>query len=120
MQDFFLSTGDDGFVTLTYYTSGARSFYTKDKAIRTPADLKGLKIRVQDMKSQTDMMSYLGILACAIEPGILPTNSWAKLTRRLAIPPLFMMLPARINSGTASREKLSTPEFIFCIVIKVI
>ena len=45
MQDFFLSTGDDGFVTLTYYTSGARSFYTKDKAIRTPADLKGLKIR---------------------------------------------------------------------------
>ena len=60
MQDFFLSTGDDGFVTLTYYTSGARSFYTKDRAIRTPADLKGLKIRVQDMKSQTDMMSYLG------------------------------------------------------------
>ena len=34
MQDFFLSTGDDGFVTLTYYTSGARSFYTKDRAIR--------------------------------------------------------------------------------------
>ena len=29
MQDFFLSTGDDGFVTLTYYTSGARSFYTR-------------------------------------------------------------------------------------------
>ena len=26
---------DDGFVTLTYYTSGARSFYTKDRAIRT-------------------------------------------------------------------------------------
>ena len=41
MQDFFLSTGDDGFVTLTYYTSGARSFYTKDKAIRTPADQIG-------------------------------------------------------------------------------
>ena len=52
MQDFFLSTGDDGFVTLTYYTSGARSFYTKDRAIRTPADLKGLKIRVQDMAAR--------------------------------------------------------------------
>ena len=37
MQDFFLSTGDDGFVTLTYYTSGARSFYTRrHDAIRTP------------------------------------------------------------------------------------
>ena len=66
MQDFFLSTGDDGFVTLTYYTSGARSFYTKDKAIRTPADLKGLKIRVQDMKSQTDMMNYLGGIPVAM------------------------------------------------------
>ena len=43
MHDFFLSTEDEGFVTLTYYTSGARSFYTKDKAIRTPEDLKGLK-----------------------------------------------------------------------------
>lgn len=29
MHDFFLSTEDEGFVTLTYYTSGARSFYTK-------------------------------------------------------------------------------------------
>lgn len=29
MQDFFLSSEDDGFVTLTYFTSGSRSFYTK-------------------------------------------------------------------------------------------
>ena len=53
MHDFFLSSENDGFVTLTYYTSGARSFYTKNKAIRKPEDLKGLKIRVQDMKSPT-------------------------------------------------------------------
>jgi len=71
MQDFFLSTGEDGFVTLTYYTSGARSFYTKDKAIRTPADLKGLKIRVQ---SQTDMMSYLGGIPVAMSYGDVYTS----------------------------------------------
>lgn len=69
MRDFFLSTGDDGFVVLTYYTSGARSFYTKDKAIRTPEDLKGLKIRVQDMKSQTDMMTALGGTPVAMSYG---------------------------------------------------
>lgn len=69
MQDFFLSTGDDGYVTLTYYTSGARSFYTKNNPIRTPEDLKGLKIRVQDMKSQTDMMSYLGGTPVAMSYG---------------------------------------------------
>ena len=74
MQDFFLSSSDDGFVTLTYYTSGARSFYTKNKAIRTPADLKGLKIRVQDMKSQTDMMKALGGIPVAMSYGDVYTT----------------------------------------------
>ena len=31
-----------------------------------------------------------------------------------------MMFPAKMKSGMASSEKLSTPLFIFCIVIKVI
>jgi tripartite ATP-independent transporter DctP family solute receptor len=38
---------------LAYYDAGSRSFYTRDKPIRTPQDLEGLKIRV--MKSQTSM-----------------------------------------------------------------
>ena len=74
MEDFFLSSEDDGFVTLTYYTSGARSFYTKNKAIRTPADLKGLKIRVQDMKSQTDMLNALGGIPVAMSYGDVYTS----------------------------------------------
>ena len=74
MQDFFLSSEQDGFVTLTYYTSGARSFYTKNKAIRTPEDLKGLKIRVQDMKSQTDMMKALGGIPVAMSYGDVYTS----------------------------------------------
>ncbi len=74
MQDFFLSSEKDGFVTLTYYTSGARSFYTKNKAIRTPEDLKGLKIRVQDMKSQTDMMKALGGIPVAMSYGDVYTS----------------------------------------------
>ena len=74
MQDLFLSSADDGFVTLTYYTSGARSFYTKDRAIRTPADLKGLKIRVQDMKSQTDMLEALGGIPVAMSYGDVYTS----------------------------------------------
>ena len=74
MRDFFLSTADDGFVTLTYYTSGARSFYTINKPIRTPEDLKGLKIRVQDMKSQTDMMKALGGIPVAMSYGDVYTS----------------------------------------------
>jgi len=38
---------------LAYYDAGSRSFYTRDTPVRTPEDLKGLKIRV--MKSQTSM-----------------------------------------------------------------
>lgn len=74
MEDFFLSTEEDGFVTLTYYTSGARSFYTKDTPIRTPEDLKGLKIRVQDMKSQTDMLKALGGIPVAMAYGDVYTS----------------------------------------------
>lgn len=74
MHDFFLSTEDEGFVTLTYYTSGARSFYTKDKAIRTPEDLKGLKIRVQDMESQTDMLDVMGGTPVAMSYGDVYTS----------------------------------------------
>lgn len=74
MRDFFLYSEDDGFVTLTYYTSGARSFYTKDKAIRTPEDLKGLKIRVQDMKSQTDMLKALGGIPVTMSYGDVYTS----------------------------------------------
>lgn len=74
MEDFFLTTADDGFVSLTYYNSGARSFYTIDKAIRTPQDLKGLKIRVQDMKSQTDMVKALGGTPVAMSYGDVYTS----------------------------------------------
>ena len=60
------------------------------------------------------------IFACARFPGILPTKSCAKSTSLFAIPPLFIIFPAKINNGTANNEKLSTPVFIFCIVINVI
>ncbi len=69
MRDFFMSTEDDRFIGLTYYTSGSRSFYTAHTAIRTPKDLKGLKIRVQDMKSQTDMLKQLGGTPVAMSYG---------------------------------------------------
>lgn len=60
MADYFRSTADKGFVGLTYYSSGARSFYTRNTPVRKPADLRGLKLRVQDMRSQTDFVGALG------------------------------------------------------------
>lgn len=48
-----------GFIGLTFYDAGARSFYAK-KAINTPDDLKGMKIRVQQSPTTIKMVQALG------------------------------------------------------------
>jgi tripartite ATP-independent transporter DctP family solute receptor len=45
---------------LCYYDAGSRSFYTIDRPILAPEDLKGLKIRVQKSKTAMDMVEALG------------------------------------------------------------
>lgn len=45
---------------LCYYDSGKRSFYTKDKPIETPADLAGLKIRVMESNTASNMVKSFG------------------------------------------------------------
>lgn len=59
MAEYYRSTEERGFVGLTHYTSGARSFYTPATPIRAPEDVAGRKIRVQDMRSQTELMETL-------------------------------------------------------------
>ena len=44
---------------LCYYDAGSRSFYTSNKAIRTPEDLKGLKIRVMNNQMAINMVEAL-------------------------------------------------------------
>lgn len=45
---------------LCYYDAGSRSFYTANKAIRNPEDLKGLKIRVMNNQMAINMVEALG------------------------------------------------------------
>jgi tripartite ATP-independent transporter DctP family solute receptor len=45
---------------LCYYDGGSRNFYTKEKPIRTPADLQGLKIRVMNSATAIDMVKAMG------------------------------------------------------------
>jgi tripartite ATP-independent transporter DctP family solute receptor len=45
---------------LTFYDAGYRSFYTKDKPIYGPDDLRGLKIRVQPSNTAMNMVSAFG------------------------------------------------------------
>ncbi len=49
-----------GLVGLCFYDSGERSFYNTKKPIRTPSDMKGMKIRVQNSDLYVAMIRALG------------------------------------------------------------
>ncbi|MBI3453735.1 MAG: TRAP transporter substrate-binding protein [Rhodospirillales bacterium] len=49
-----------GFIGLAYYDSGARSFYNSKRPINSPADMKGLKIRVQQSDLFVSLVQALG------------------------------------------------------------
>ncbi len=56
----FKSTQKAGFEAVTWLDAGTRNFYTVNKPINTPSDLKGLKIRVQQSPTNVEMMRLLG------------------------------------------------------------
>lgn len=56
----FESTKKAGFTAVTWLDAGTRNFYTVSKPIETPADLKGMKIRVQQSPVNIEMMRLLG------------------------------------------------------------
>ncbi|WP_299663773.1 TRAP transporter substrate-binding protein [uncultured Psychromonas sp.] len=58
-EKILASSYDKGFIGLTYYDGGSRSFYAQ-KAINSPADLKGMKIRVQPSPTAVEMVKLMG------------------------------------------------------------
>jgi tripartite ATP-independent transporter DctP family solute receptor len=62
-----------GFVGLAFYDSGARSIYGK-KAVRTPADTKGMKIRVQQSDLWVSLVSAMGANATPMPIGEVYTG----------------------------------------------
>lgn len=66
------SSESKGFVGITYYDGGARSFYA-NKPITKPEDLAGMKIRVQQSPSAITMMKALGGVATPMAQGELYT-----------------------------------------------
>lgn len=55
MERVYESTDEAGFRVVTWYHAGARNFYGK-KPIRSPEDLKGMKIRVQQSPASVAMV----------------------------------------------------------------
>lgn len=65
-DEFLEKVGESGFIGLTWFDGGARSFYTKDKPIVTLEDLDGLTIRLMEtplMMNMSNAMGFSGVLA---------------------------------------------------------
>ena len=70
----FTATEKAGFKAVTWLDAGTRNFYTVNKPIESPADLKGLKIRVQQSPTNIEMMSLLGGSATPMSFGEVYTS----------------------------------------------
>jgi len=68
-EDIGRATLPHGLVTLCYYDAGARSFYTRARPARTPEDLRGMKIRVQQSDMWVAMMRAFGANATPLPYG---------------------------------------------------
>jgi len=112
-----------GFKGLAYMDAGFRSFSTRDKPVRVPADLKGLKVRVQQAKLMLDMVASFGATAVPLgmsdvytalqtkvidgwennEPTVLQANmqevcKYFSYTRHSAVPDVLIMNYTLYNS----------------------
>jgi tripartite ATP-independent transporter DctP family solute receptor len=59
-QELMKTLESKGLVGLGFYDSGQRSFYNSIRPIRSPEDLRGLRIRVQKAEIMMDMVRALG------------------------------------------------------------
>lgn len=86
-DEFLGSLEPAGFVGLSWFDSGARSFYNSVRPIKTVADLDGLKIRVQESALMVGLVEALGAVATpmpfgevysAIQTGVIDgaENNW--------------------------------------------
>ena len=71
--EILLAAGDERLRGLAYYDAGSRSFYTRDRPVRTPSDLRGLKIRTQESASALALVRAFGAAATPLAWGELYT-----------------------------------------------
>jgi tripartite ATP-independent transporter DctP family solute receptor len=68
-----------GFIGLTFYDSGARSIYNNARPVRSLADIKGMRLRVQQSELMSDMIRALGAEPVALPYGQVTTGLATRL-----------------------------------------
>ena len=78
-DEILASSQRHGFVSLTFYDSGSRSIYNSVRPIRTLADMKGLRIRVQQSEVMVEMIKALGAEPVELPYGQVSTGLSTRL-----------------------------------------
>ncbi|MDR1952315.1 MAG: TRAP transporter substrate-binding protein [Elusimicrobiota bacterium] len=68
LNELFATTVKNNFYTLAAIHSGVRNIFAK-KPVRSPADLKGMKIRVQQSQLMIDVINAMGAVAVPMSQG---------------------------------------------------
>src|SRR6516225_395057 len=78
-KEILAAFGRHGLVGLTFYDSGARSIYNSVRPVRSMADMKGLRIRVQQSELMSDMIKALGAQPIELPYGQVSTGLSTRL-----------------------------------------
>ncbi|MGL1893016.1 MAG: TRAP transporter substrate-binding protein [Spirochaetaceae bacterium] len=130
-DDFLASLIPSGFVGLSWFDGGARSFYNSVRPIKSMADLKGLKFRVMESALNIALVEALGAVATpmpygevysAIQTGVIDgaENNWPSyysashyevakyytLDEHLRVPEITIASKMSMDKLTAADQKL--------------
>jgi TRAP-type transport system periplasmic protein len=119
-----------GFKMLSYMDAGFRSFSLRDKPVKTPADLKGMKVRTQQSQLMLDVVAAFGAIAVPMgmgdvysalqtkvidgwennEPTVLSANmfevsKYFSYTRHSSVPDVLFMNLKAFNSVSKADQK---------------
>src|ERR1700738_2496390 len=86
-----------GPIGLAFYDSGARSIYNRVRPVRSIADIGGLRLRVQQTESVSDMIRALGTDPVELSYGQVPTGLATRLIAKAQRDPAAAQLIERIR-----------------------
>lgn len=124
-DDILAAFAEKNLIGLAFYDSGARSFYNVKQPIKTPEDMKGMKIRVQQSDLMVGMVKALGAnptpmpfgeVYSALQTGAIDgaENNWPSYytTRHFEVAKFYsetehLMVPEALMMSKTTWDKLS-------------
>ena len=120
-EQILASLESQGFIGLAFYDSGSRSFYTTGKPIKSVADVKGMKLRVQQSDLWVTLIQSLGgnptplpyaEVYTALKTGVVDgaENNWPSYesSRHYEVAKNYSLTEHSMSCGTPSARKSRT------------